>query len=281
MVALHVRTVENVDIPPLPFVARRAVQMAGDDKSSIEKLAKLIESDAGIAMAIMRLAHSTLYGGASQRVSNLQSAITRIGMAETRSLVVAVASKGLFRKFSVMERRLWEHALLCGLASRWLVSRHCPEHLEYAFLAGQMHDVGMTIANNMSLSVYSNIRLHGPVAEIAAAEKAALGFVHQEVGAILARQWGLPDAVEAAALLHDEVDTASSVAPELARLVACVSIADTATSGQTRQLVSEQLDDNTACALQLLDIPAARYPDLIRQLFDVVNEARAESLNAG
>lgn len=278
MVALIARAVENVEIPALPFVARRAVQMAGDDKTSAEKLAELIESDSGIATAIMRLAGSTVYGGANNRVSSLHAAITRIGMSETRNLVVAVSTKALFRKFSVMERRLWEHALLCGLATRWLASRYCREHLENAFLAGQLHDVGMTIASNMSLAVYSNIRLHAPAAEIAAAEKKALGFVHQEAGAMLARQWGLPEAVEAAALLHDEVETAASVAPELAALVACVAIADAATSGQTRQLVSEQLDDNTAGALALLGIEREQYPDLIGQLFDVVNEARAASL---
>jgi HD-like signal output (HDOD) protein len=141
-----------------------------------------------------------------------------------------------------------------------------------------MHDVGMTLATNMSLSVYANIRLTDPPSEIAAAEKAVLGFVHQEVGAMLARQWGLPEVVEAAALLHDEVDAAASVEPDLAPLIACVAIADIASSGLTRQVVSKQIDANTASALALLNIPQAQYPELICELFDVVSEARSASL---
>lgn len=278
MVVLNARIVENAEIPALPFVARRAVQMAGDANTNADKLAELIAADSGIATAIIRLARSTAFGGTNARVASLQHAIALIGMAETRNLVIAISSKALFRKFSVLERRLWEHALLCGFATRWLALRHCTEHLESAFLAGQLHDVGMTIASNMSLSVYSNLRLYSPAAEIAAAEKAALGFVHQEVGAMLARQWGLPEAVEAAALLHDDVETAASLAPELAPLVACVSIADVGTSGLSRQQVCEQIDDNTASALRLLGIPREDYPELVRQLFDVVNEARATSL---
>ena len=77
------------NLPMLPAVAVRLLEVAGDERSSAQDLAKLIETDQALAGKTMRMANSAYYGR-SGKIANLRDAVALIGFRALRSTILTV-----------------------------------------------------------------------------------------------------------------------------------------------------------------------------------------------
>ena len=86
----------KVDLPVLPQVVQEVEEVMKRDISKGEDLAEVIEKDAVISVRLISVANSPYYRGLEQ-ITSVRTAISRLGEAETRNLVIAIANKSLYK----------------------------------------------------------------------------------------------------------------------------------------------------------------------------------------
>ena len=195
------------DLPAMPHVASKVLELAGNPETTAAKLQKVIEDDQAMAARILKIANSALYG-CSRKIKTLTEAIVMLGFNTIRSLVVTSAARNMYLKegktMGLKERLLWEHSIGCGIACRLLVTPRQPALAEEAFLAGLMHDIGKLVLNQYAGDVFDQIvqEVYNEGRDFVDVEREILGFDHTEVGAMLVTKWKLSRTLEDSIRLH-------------------------------------------------------------------------------
>lgn len=215
------------NIPTLPTAATRALAVANDPKCSIRDFCKVIEGDPALATSLLRLVNSSFYASTT-KVSNLTTAITRLGLRETQNLILAVSVRSVFRwmpKDQQQERdRLWRHSGLTGVLCRQINEKLGLGFAGEEFSAGLSHDLGRIMLAVGYPEVFSRLIEIGAIDEVVLLEheESLLGFNHTDLGAWLAEMWNLPQELVEAIKYHH----APSRAPHHDVLAAVVSVAE-------------------------------------------------------
>jgi HD-like signal output (HDOD) protein len=257
----------SVEIPTVPAIAAQVIHAIESPELGADALAAIIEPDQGISARLLKTANSSLYG-LSRRVHSLQSAVLLLGFAQVRDIVLASSTRHLYKRFGPVERGLWVHSVAMAVATRQIAMALAPAEKETAYLAGQMHDIGQVVMNNLHAEAFAEALLGAKTAGSCPAEQAVFGFSHADVGALLASRWRMPPAVEAACFYHHDLAKARSLAPEQGPLVACVVLANAAchelgfASEVAQQLFTSERDE----ALELLGASMREFEDIMEGL---------------
>jgi putative nucleotidyltransferase with HDIG domain len=188
---------ETVDVPSLPTVAMKALELINDDGSSIDALEKIISRDQSFSSRLLRIANSPYYG-MNRRIDTISGGVMLIGFNTMKSLVVAASLKDMHRKYGLFEQKLWEHSLGVSVASSLLAQFTKIAQPEEALVAGLIHDVGKTILNNSMADKYLTVaqKAHDGQVMFHEVETEMFGYNHCDVGALIARKWKLPKNLE-------------------------------------------------------------------------------------
>lgn len=195
------------DIPSLPIVASRILHIIADDNSSLEELKKVISMDQSFSSRLLKVANSPYYR-ASNTISDITDAITRIGFTTVQALVFAVSLKDLRRTSNQTDTLLWEHSLAVSVASGMIARDLGLLPSDETFIYGLLHDIGKVVIN-LSLKkefteVIRTVRDHN--LSFAEAENKVLGFDHCDMGKYVAEQWRLPSKLAFVIANHHETD---------------------------------------------------------------------------
>ncbi|XOV84480.1 MAG: HDOD domain-containing protein [bacterium] len=132
-------------IPALPGVSARISQAMQDPDFAISDLARLISADPAIAGGLLNIANSALFRGADL-CETLNAAIVRLGLAQTRTLVMTLAAKSLFsaRRPWIRTRlnTMWRHAVEVGAYATVLARLDRSFDNAKALLLGLLHEIG-------------------------------------------------------------------------------------------------------------------------------------------
>ncbi len=225
--------VENAgQLPPPPKVMTDLLALFARPEVDARSIADTIAADLTLSLRTLQIANSPFYG-LSKRVATVPDAIAILGFRSLRMLVLAVGSAQLMQLPPALRAsvgHLLKHSTRCAMLAR-LLAETTGYAAEEAFTAGILHDVGKIVLAQTTPSLApdhiesSNWIIHSDLA----AERAAFGPDHAELGQILLRRWKFPDALcEAAGHHHDP----SNTAPPLCALV-----------GLADQLTDTPLDD--------------------------------------
>ena len=137
------------NIPSLPEVVTKVIQLVQDEKSSSSLLAKVISQDAGLTTRVLRLVNSSYYGF-SRQIGTIQEAITILGITTIRGLVL---SSSIFKMFSpkASEKtvfdysKFWKHNLLTAIGAKFLSELLFYQGKDDVFSAAILHDLGKVI----------------------------------------------------------------------------------------------------------------------------------------
>ncbi len=175
-------------LPSLPEVALRIGEAVNDEDTDARQIAGLIETDPVIALKIVKAANSARYGGVSQ-VANVTEAVARLGMQNTRILVVTFALRELFRTPSrQLEARmlaLWEHSRHVGALAQVLADRVGAFNSHEALLAGLVHDIGC-------LAVVGYARDFPDVAQNTVALESSIRTLRSQLSGMILSTWQMP-----------------------------------------------------------------------------------------
>ena len=210
------------DVPPLPQIAMRVLEMLESPSASATDLERVILSEQTLAMKILRVANSAFFG-LPRSVASLRDAIVFLGFRKVSSIVVGLATFDLFgarraEETDLFRARLWRHSMLCATCSRRLAESRHDGPPEQAFMIGLLHDIGETILERYARDQFAEvIRLYEETGcPIMDAEAKVLGFNHAELAGALCENWGIPDALTIPIRFHHS----PMDAPEEARAAA-------------------------------------------------------------
>lgn len=136
---------DTLVLPSLPEVCLKVRDVAEDIESSIPQLADLIVKDAALTARIIKVANSPLVRTPSE-VTDLVTAISRLGINFTSSLAMGLAMEQLFQATSdVVDKRMrsiWQQSTEVASICHVLASHYTTLHPEQALLAGLVHKIG-------------------------------------------------------------------------------------------------------------------------------------------
>ena len=194
------------EISTLPHVALQVVRIASDEHSSAADLKKVMENDVALSARILRCVNSSAYA-LRVKITNLQHAVTYLGMKQIRNLAMTASVADLFKKDEKIGqyRRLdlWRHLVSVGICARLIAMRRKIGDFEDAFLAGLMHDIGIVLEDQHVHDHFSRlIQALDAQKTLAETERAHLGFDHTILGEMIAEGWKFPEPVRAAIRHH-------------------------------------------------------------------------------
>lgn len=190
------------DIPSLPEVVSRIMEIIGEPNTPASEIAKLISYDPGLTSKVLRMVNSAAYGFQRQ-ISSIQHGIMILGFNTVRGLVL---SASIFKMFegqasanSLGHQQFWEHSMGTAVAARLLAQTYRIQDADDIFSGAMLHDIGKVV-----LDVYFGPNYH-PVLQKArqkdmpfhgepffALEQSMLGITHTGIGSCLATKWKLP-----------------------------------------------------------------------------------------
>ncbi len=134
----------KLSLPSLPQVALK-LKEAMEKDITIKEAVKIIGVDAAIVAKLIQLANSPLYSPISP-ITNCHAAVTRLGLNQTRKLVMGISMKQLFhcQNPQLMEKMqtLWKNSLYLSSLSFVLAQDNGTVNPEDALLAGLISDIG-------------------------------------------------------------------------------------------------------------------------------------------
>lgn len=184
----------NLDLPSLPHVPERVLQLMGKRDFKMTEVATEIGMDQVAAAAVLRVANSPLYCGVSA-VTAIEPAVVRLGTRAIRTLMMSLSMRSIAfrekRKGNNFAETLWQRAMAGGHIMRSL-SRFTHMEPEVASLVGLMHEVGSIIVLRIvnQQSTVAGVQLDSETFEYLCHE------AHQEFGELLADAWKLPPALK-------------------------------------------------------------------------------------
>lgn len=197
--------------PPAIYFALNNV--IDDPHKSIQDAALVIESDAALAVKLLKIVNSAFFGFPAQ-INSIAKAITLIGSRELRNLALATV---IVERFSDLPGQMfsmhdfWSKNLRAALIARELDLVLGKNYAETAFLCGLVHNIGQLVlyrripvlAREVDLLLQSQRPGEDDECNI---EQDVIGFDHYQVGARLCQLWNLPEEVVESIALHNDAD---------------------------------------------------------------------------
>jgi len=193
------------ELPTLPAVSQRILELMTDENVSNRDIARLVENDQSMALKIMKIANSAFFGSLT-RATSLEQAMVKIGMNEVRSIVLAVSVYDFFSNSDsgVFDRkRFWKHGIVCSQAAKYLGS-HYRAGNDTLFISGLVHDMGKAVLDEYFhdefIKIINYLELKG--CTFSEAEKTVMGITHSQIAAKLLTKWKFPDEIIRQILYH-------------------------------------------------------------------------------
>ncbi len=250
----HLMSVDQ--LPSAPEVAQRMLVTINRDDASLRELTDLIARDQALTARLLRLANSAFFAIRS-RVTSIPQAVTLLGFARVRDLVLGLSVWGALEGKSEAARRhrktMWTHTAMVAAVAKMLAQRTGRDGPE-AFAAGLLHDVGKLVLGlrlgDSYWQMLDDAAAHGE--SVAPLETAAFGCHHATVGGWLLQLWRLPPAlVDPVALHHEPLGDRAGL-----DLPAIVGVSDRLvnTSASGAGAITRALEEIEAFAPGVLDV---------------------------
>ena len=196
-------------LPTLPAVALQALAVADDPSSTASDLLRVIMSDPPLAAKLLRVANSVHFHRGHD-VSDLQTAIVRLGFSNVRNLLMGVA---IIRSFNACftgapytREDFWMHSIAVGVTAGRLAGGSEQLSSSSTFVMGLLHDLGKLVLDRSAPAGFAEaVQLSRdgrmPLCE---AERRVLGCDHAEVTGELLAAWRFPrELIEPVRWHHD------------------------------------------------------------------------------
>lgn len=215
------------DLPTIPIVATKVMQLIESENASSEEIAKVVASDPAVAARVLKISNSSFYG-CQRQIQTLSHAIVVLGSSTLKSLVIAASVKQVYKPYGLTEKMLWEHSFGAGLAARIIAKEIHQVNEEEAFLGGLFHDIGKNIMNfldNHQFQTVMQICFNDGVT-FTEAEHQVYSYTHSEVGALVIKKWNFPEILMNAVLKHHTFDFNGDEDPYQVSLTCVVGLAN-------------------------------------------------------
>lgn len=263
----------------IPKVVFELMKILDNPNTTANELNKIISKDQALVTKILSVANSPLYG-LQRKVSTIDFAILVLGFKELKSIISVISiSDALKNKTDkyLNQKEFMLHSYMVGAASKKIAKDMGFQNSGEAFIAGFLHDIGISIVHRY---LHSNFAMIFDLMETQKmtfrdAEIEVNGMTHEEIGSFLLEKWNFPSEICDAVLNHHNPGKAQ-ISPAMASIV---SVSDYMTQslkvGELKIDKDNHLDDYTLSKFNFekeLDAEkfAAKYKDLFWEQLEFV-----------
>jgi HD-like signal output (HDOD) protein len=207
----------RLDLPSFPEIAVRIRKVLGDSKSSIDQVVRIVGSEPALAARLLRIANSASLNRSGRPVTELRTAISRIGynMVRSASLSFSMNQMRHDKKLAAFRHYLndlWERSTSVAAYSYVLARNYSRVNPDEALLTGMMHGIGKLYILTRATD---HPGLFGGDAEL----NEIINDWHASIGKAILENWEFPETM-AQAVGDQEASRDDDGAADLADVVA-------------------------------------------------------------
>ena len=194
-------------LPSLPQVALRIIQLVQEREPDFGEITKVIKSDPAICAKLLRTANSAVFG-LRQRVTSVEAAVPILGANLVKTIVLSftLADQQIRSHDHADEyQRHWRRSLFQAVAAESLALETQCADPALVFTIGLLQDIGELAMLNAIPQEYATCQASVEPGDAQCdVEVAQHGFSHVDVGVALCERWGLETSLVEAVKSHHE-----------------------------------------------------------------------------
>ncbi|NQV29057.1 MAG: GGDEF domain-containing protein [Rhodopirellula sp.] len=262
------KILKSPQLPSVPAVAIRLLDLAQDLDSSTGDIVETIKSDPALAAKILRSANSSYFNFRSE-IRTLEQAVPLIGRTVITSLALSfsLSSEAMADGvFGQIYKQFWLRSVVQASAAETLASYiEKKSQSGELFMAGLLLDIGQLAMLRTLRNDYLPVieKLQNDDTNLQLCEQAVLGFDHAVVGSRLMNLWKFPEPMCEAALQHhgQPADLTNEDSRELAHAMMVVSsVGDYFCSGSPGVALAH-LRELTATLFEMSEVTLTEFLD--------------------
>ncbi len=208
------RRIEEIyELPSMPDIAMRILELSKDEDASITELSEIVQTDPSLSAQTLRYATSSLFGYRG-KIDSIQDAIVRVlGFDMTMNMALGISVGKSFRNPTdgpLGMDAFWRHSVACATLTQRLAkmmpAKQRPK-VGMVYLSGLLHNFGFLLLGHLfqpEFYLLNKMAAANPQKAITDLEQQVLGMGrardviemgHAQMGSWLMDAWGLPAAV--------------------------------------------------------------------------------------
>jgi len=257
------------ELPSLPRTLLTIQNVASDERSSADDLARCILEDQALTMRVLKVVNSAFYQRRSrEQIRSVHRAVIVMGFETVRKLALGLSVFDMMSKLSRSPQlaHVASHSLVTAGLAQILAEATGNVPPEEAFVTALVHDIGKVVLTECSPAAMDaalkDIRAGVPPLE---AERRHFGITHDRAGRRLAARWQLPADLQNMIGDHHDIDPLEPprrLDPGLAVLV----FANALSHCTDRDPDADQVERILYRAVRSLGIPSARVESLVERV---------------
>lgn len=232
------RVLSAPNLPTLPVVAMRVLELTARPDVSLREIASVIENDPAIASKVIRTVNSSFYG-LTRRCGSIQQALAFLGLQTVKALVLGFSlarsiDGGGDDEVSFDFLSYWRRSIYAAAAAREIALLHKRCDPDEVFMAALVQDLGMVALWRAFGDRYLQVidLTKGDHRRLCALEQRSFEIDHASVGGEMVARWRFPDEIASAVRCHHRSFEAE---PQAAMLSRTVELAGTAAAVLTQR----------------------------------------------
>lgn len=194
----------QVEIPSFPEVAARVQKVLADENVAPDRIVRVLGSEPALAARILGMANSAALNPGSEPVTELRTAVVRMGfdMIRGTALTYAMAQVRKAPQLRGLEKpmnQLWNRSVLLASLSQVVARRHTTLKPDAAMLAGLLHGIG-------KLYILTRSTRHPALFADTAAFDSVVSDWHANIARAVLENWGMTEELVDAVHQFDDPD---------------------------------------------------------------------------
>jgi HD-like signal output (HDOD) protein len=186
----------KVELPSFPDIALKVRSVLEDDNVTPDKVVRVVSSEPALAGRLLQMANSAALNFSGKAVTDLRTAVARMGFNMVRSAAIAFAMSQLknVQALQGLEQpldALWRRSASVAAMSHVVARRFSDVNPDTALLAGLLHGIG-------ELYILTRSKQHPALLTDAAAYHSIVRDWHSSIAKALLENWGIAEDVVAA-----------------------------------------------------------------------------------
>ncbi len=202
----------NVNLPSPPAIAAQILSTVQKEDFSLDDLEKIISADPALTSKMLRLANSSFYA-LPTKVSNISRALAVLGTNVIKNTALSFVISADLRNDDESYFNFdyfWRRSVTAAVAAE-LVFEAIGERDEDIFVTALLQDIGILVMFLSQGDSYVNTlkkAVNNDDIQLMQVEREKYQFDHQNVGALLLEDWGIPTSITEPIRYHHEPDKA-------------------------------------------------------------------------
>ena len=196
---------EGISIPPCPQIVVELLKETRRDDVDFSRISSLIIGDVALSVAVLKTANSPFFS-LRRKAQSVQQAVAVLGLRNLLKIIYGlVLKKSVDIADPVEMTRFWDRSNYNAVVCAYLAARVGGVSTDNAYTFGLFHDAGLAILMQKFPDYKATLLLANAMPSgVTKIEDERHNTNHVTIGALLARNWYLPEPVVWAIRYHHD-----------------------------------------------------------------------------